>query len=573
MYRSALTYGYTAVLRLYHAALFLVVISCCCGCGKSEVPESVRCSDELRAVGNYIAEGRNDSVIAACSPLYRTAVAQNDTAGVLYAGAVMAQAYLFMDELDSLRSVLAALEPYEKAMSMPEVATILVNVKGLLAIKEGLNYQVALKYYRKGLEYVSQTNSTGNRISLLTNIVNIYYLMSDSHGLEYARQAYDLSVTPGASPFSCCIAETAMAQMLFLASNCTDALSHIRRAYELAGEHGFRQLLTGICLVEADIMSGLGRDSLAEEYYGRALDAAKYAELSVSALLYLRYGIFKQKAGDFDGALEMYQQGLVSSYASGSMEFRKELLEHISGIYASTDNLDKAVLNYMRYSSYMDSIPTVRNAQEFHSLMLRFQQQEYELSKADAERKMTVIIAVVVVLAVLLLSGALLFFKQNRMYRILVRKHQDYLDRLSANDAIQEQMSVSAGAPCADKDFELFARIDSLMKNDRIFRENDLSLDKLSSYVDSNRNYVSRAINKYSGLSFHNYLNMYRINEAIRILSSSKDGEVLFKSLAADIGYNSLSVFSKAFVKETGVAPTIYKKELEKGKLFDKSSK
>ena len=37
---------------------------------------------------------------------------------------------------------------------------------------------------------------------------------------------------------------------------------------------------------------------------------------------------------------------------------------------------------------------------------------------------------------------------------------------------------------------------------------------------------------------------------------------MLFKQLADDIGYNSVTVFSKAFQRETGCTPSIYRKEV-----------
>lgn len=89
-------------------------------------------------------------------------------------------------------------------------------------------------------------------------------------------------------------------------------------------------------------------------------------------------------------------------------------------------------------------------------------------------------------------------------------------------------------------------------------------LKRLAELLDTNRTYVSKAVNKYSGMSFSSYLNMYRINEATAVISDPSRN-VLLKQLADDLGYNSVTVFSKAFQKETGLTPSRYRKEIMDG--------
>lgn len=93
----------------------------------------------------------------------------------------------------------------------------------------------------------------------------------------------------------------------------------------------------------------------------------------------------------------------------------------------------------------------------------------------------------------------------------------------------------------------------------------DLTLDKLAEKLQTNRTYLSKAINTYAGMSFSSYVNMYRINEATRIISDPAR-DVLFKKLADDIGFNSVPVFSSVFQKETGLLPSNYRKEVLSGK-------
>lgn len=144
------------------------------------------------------------------------------------------------------------------------------------------------------------------------------------------------------------------------------------------------------------------------------------------------------------------------------------------------------------------------------------------------------------------------------MYRELVKKHQEYIARLDMKD-MKSKSDTSEGD---NAERELFNRIEDLMRKNRIYRSKTLTLETLAEKLGTNRTYCSRAINTFAGMSFNRYLDTFRIEEATRIISDSGK-DILFKQLASDVGYNSVTVFSKAFQRETGCTPYIYRKEVQ----------
>ena len=46
------------------------------------------------------------------------------------------------------------------------------------------------------------------------------------------------------------------------------------------------------------------------------------------------------------------------------------------------------------------------------------------------------------------------------------------------------------------RDAELFARIEYLMQTEGVYRQNDLTIERLAERLDTNRTYISRAINQ-----------------------------------------------------------------------------
>lgn len=68
---------------------------------------------------------------------------------------------------------------------------------------------------------------------------------------------------------------------------------------------------------------------------------------------------------------------------------------------------------------------------------------------------------------------------------------------------------------------------------------------------------ISHIFRKKMGISFPEYLNTLRINEAIRLLNST---DCSITEIATLSGYSTTRNFYGAFVKHTGLAPSIYRK-------------
>lgn len=119
--------------------------------------------------------------------------------------------------------------------------------------------------------------------------------------------------------------------------------------------------------------------------------------------------------------------------------------------------------------------------------------------------------------------------------------------------------------------YALYLKMEQLMKAG-LFREKELTLDRMAEALGTNRTYVSNALNKVAGISFYGYIDSCRIKEATRILSDSALSEgISLKQLADDVGYNNIQTFFKAFKRETGVTPGNYKKEVLNLRKFTQS--
>ncbi len=99
-------------------------------------------------------------------------------------------------------------------------------------------------------------------------------------------------------------------------------------------------------------------------------------------------------------------------------------------------------------------------------------------------------------------------------------------------------------------------RIDDAVVWLREHFDEELDLRQLSRHVGCAPHYLSRLFRNHTGKTLSQKLRQIRIDQAAKLL---RDGERNVTEAAFEVGYNSLSHFTKAFVTEKGVRPSDYR--------------
>lgn len=106
---------------------------------------------------------------------------------------------------------------------------------------------------------------------------------------------------------------------------------------------------------------------------------------------------------------------------------------------------------------------------------------------------------------------------------------------------------------------EIIHRLEFLMKEEKAFSDEDISLPSLSEELGVSVHQLSQILNEKLGKSFYQYINEYRIEEAKKMILDEPDRTVL--SVAYAVGFNSKSAFTKAFRIFTGITAQEYRKK------------
>ncbi|KGJ91920.1 transcriptional regulator with only HTH domain, AraC family [Colwellia psychrerythraea] len=111
----------------------------------------------------------------------------------------------------------------------------------------------------------------------------------------------------------------------------------------------------------------------------------------------------------------------------------------------------------------------------------------------------------------------------------------------------------------ADKMQLIAVKLERAMIDDKLFLQDNLSLNKLSESISETENHISETLSQFLHTKFFQFVNSFRVEEAKKAL---QDSDKLITSIAFDVGFNSKSTFNTAFKKIVGYSPTAYRNSL-----------
>ena len=107
----------------------------------------------------------------------------------------------------------------------------------------------------------------------------------------------------------------------------------------------------------------------------------------------------------------------------------------------------------------------------------------------------------------------------------------------------------------ATVDTDLLRELELHIRENKMYRNPELKITDLTDYVASNRTYVSNAINQGFNMSFSDYINKLRVEDAMSMLAEADD-VIPLKQVAEKVGFNNEASFYRNFRKITGMTPT-----------------
>ncbi|PIO97427.1 helix-turn-helix domain-containing protein [Pleomorphomonas carboxyditropha] len=115
----------------------------------------------------------------------------------------------------------------------------------------------------------------------------------------------------------------------------------------------------------------------------------------------------------------------------------------------------------------------------------------------------------------------------------------------------------AAAPPAVDEDAAVVGRIRELMTERHLYRDPDLTLERLARRAGIPARRISAALNRVHGRNVSQIVNEYRVRDAQRRLTATDDPVTM---IVLDSGFGTKSNFNREFRRVTGMTPSAYRR-------------
>ena len=134
---------------------------------------------------------------------------------------------------------------------------------------------------------------------------------------------------------------------------------------------------------------------------------------------------------------------------------------------------------------------------------------------------------------------------------------------ISVNMADIKKMENNTGEEIISENnhYALLEKLNNYMIEEKPYLFNNITLEDICKELETNRTYLSQIINANYSQHFNEYINSFRIKEALQLLADSKYAHISIEGIGQMAGFKSKAVFHQNFKKFTGITPMYFRKK------------
>lgn len=459
--------------------------------------------------------------------------------------------------------------------------TILHYIYNALGIYEAgrSNLTLASDHFYRALRYAMNIGDMKRRAKIEINLAHILYDRRDTTGIKFVREVY-AQARKDCDPDIAIPAGYYYACFLCLQGDYDGATQRLDEVMGLAEKSHYKEI-SSLYKLQAEICYHRGELSSARYALDRALAAQSDAQAATLPEIYLGMAQVAAAEGKYDESNRLAALGRKLAGNGAFCNLMADFYALEAANYEKRGDATAALESLKKYGEITDSIYHVDKERTINELTIKYNvdKRESELAYnremlAKESQKNTILIVSILILLLAAGTLAVMYRRQLSLYRAIVKQNRNALalrgllpPSSCSDDDIGSMPDMGNDDTPSDSDADtdkadLYSRVCRLLESDKVYTDSTLTRDSLARMVGSNRTYLSVAINKNAGMSFSQFINSYRIQEAVRMLSDPSNSDYPLKALAADLGFSSISTFYKQFQMEVGLTPSAYRKTM-----------
>ena len=496
---------------------------------------------------------------------------------------------ILLDSAIQSKSIEKQISLAEKALmhSMEKRDTLIVgdiyNFLGT-AYKEVGIIDKSLSLYMKALEFYKKTNNRDGASNVLNNLGVIYGIRGQYElALEHFKEA--IKIKQQLSNFD--------QEADKLQSYLSGSFNNIGLIHDLIGQNDSAlyyfnkslQIRKSIKDYEgiADSYSNIGivylsmnEITLSEQYLLKSFEINdsigsigfyENSAYNLSEFYYLQ--------GDISNAEKYLNYCYEREKSFGSKDLLSSIFELRSKISLSKNDYKNAYLFQKRYMALKDSL--INEETESHIAQLQIahevQQKEERIIILKKEKQIEIeqnkfksrVLLILYVFLFITAAIAFVFFRQKKKLTFsnkeLVKRNLEIISIDKAKkENIDNTTKYASSALSDEKKQQTIFKLKQVLEEKELYLKKDLTIELTAAELKISRTYLSQIVNETYNSNFTTFVNNYRINHAIQLISDPTNTKYSIAGIAELSGFHSISSFNTLFKQKTGLTPSAFRK-------------
>lgn len=545
--------------------------------GKDSVKDLTARCEEARSLSRY------EDLDSLSSLLITNSTSNADRHTQTYAYFYNGLAKLFLGQTQQAQQMLLKAEDLSVAVGNDSVRALVMNAQGIYQAMILDNNFVAQQYFFRSMDLAEKSGYRDLYYRVKGNLLTLSHTAGDSIAYANALDVYnygreqknDEQVAMGAYY---------LATYYYMHSDYVQTEKFIRIALDTYSRYPYQDI-PSVYILFAKMLIVRHDYSKARETVLKAIDLAhEYNQLSLEVEARLTYAELLNGQGEYRKSIDMIQKAMADAerigVSSKIIDCNQLLARNWMALGCDREAL-QCLLEANRLLHGQSTINMERLSHE-QKIMRDMEQKETEARLRQEELAsqrqtlllLTILVAALILLLVFIISS---YRRRQILYRKIVLRNtrisniqeemRQEIERLTK--ALEAQQQGEAHSVAEKEHFALgdekidllYNKLCRLMDSERLYAEAQLTRERMAERLGTNRTYLTKVIKEKTGMNYLQFINSYRINEAIRILSDRENINYPLKQIWSDLGFSSPSTFFKLFQQAVGITPSMYRKQ------------
>lgn len=444
---------------------------------------------------------------------------------------------------------------------------VLFNALGIYFINREMDYVKATEYLVEGLKFSAKWYSDKDYAVMAQNLVFTFFLRQNAEGLTYATEMYSRGKKQHDE------------RMVFLGSYGCAMMYYLKKDYGLAekfieeaiSSHFIDMERAGVYNMYANILGKTGDSLRAEAMYEEAMSYIGTAQVTTAVYVYLSFGNWLLEQKRYKESVRLLEAGVQLADSRNNKAFTWQMCRALSEAYVAIGQWKDAFEAQDRFHAETDSVFNIDKERIINALEMKYVEARHYAEMHKKNKILLLSAAVAAFIMAISIILAVMYRNKDRMYTRIVRQYRDAVAVEAELERARQHISelegrlhnvVEKSSMEAGKSEELFNRLEYMMRQDKIYKDPGLSRDKIATMLGTNRTYISKVVNDVCKKSVAQYINDYRIDHSIKMLSDP-DTDVQIKEVEYDSGFSASATFFKLFKERVGMSPSKYRQKVK----------